>query len=250
MPNHSNILFNALAYILLFRKAQPLKMLYKTTTSFISILVFTFATTGSKAQKTCTVQIKSLQGTYEGGCLKGLANGQGCAKGVDTYKGTFKNGYPNGTGKYVWANGNTYEGEWKRGLRNGVGKYSYIEKGETKIKDGYWRKNVYTNPKQIEPIIVESKNVSPNTFFKRVSSGNKLSVFFTNKEAVVIPESLFMVATTGGDFEFGDTVGFVNIVFPFTCKIRYRSSNGIVTNDCVFIFTIEQEGDWNLTIKN
>ncbi|MDZ7607199.1 MAG: hypothetical protein U5K79_16780 [Cyclobacteriaceae bacterium] len=50
----------------------------------------------------------------EGECKKGLANGQGNAKGTDEYEGQFKDGLPHGTGTYIWANGDVYTGAWKK----------------------------------------------------------------------------------------------------------------------------------------
>ena len=53
----------------------------------------------------CSVSVDSLKGEYNGDCKKGKAEGKGTAVGIDSYKGNFKNGYPNGEGKYIWKNG-------------------------------------------------------------------------------------------------------------------------------------------------
>jgi len=42
--------------------------------------------------------VPALQGTYDGGCKNGMAQGKGTARGTDTYMGFFKNGLPNGKG--------------------------------------------------------------------------------------------------------------------------------------------------------
>ena len=52
----------------------------------------------------CTVVTEALKGTYEGGCKNEKADGTGTAKGEDSYTGEFKNGYPEGKGKYSWKN--------------------------------------------------------------------------------------------------------------------------------------------------
>lgn len=39
----------------------------------------------------------------------------------DMYFGTLLNNTPEGSGKYIWADGCTYEGEWRRGMRHGDG---------------------------------------------------------------------------------------------------------------------------------
>lgn len=222
----------------------------KNRITLIAILVFFVGSYSSTAQETNKVLVKNLQGAYEGDSKNGLANGQGNAKGTDTYVGAFKNGYPNGNGKYIWANGAIYEGEWKMGVRNGKGKYTYTKDGEEKIDDGSWKKDVFVKARQIPPIIIEEKNVNSGTFFNRVGNGNRLTISWMNLESFVEPQELHINVSSGGQFKNGKNVVFQNITFPFTCLISYRSSNSIVTNDCVYNFKIEQAGDWFLTIKN
>lgn len=87
----------------------------------------------------CLVAMDSIKGTYTGACNNGKANGEGKSVGIDTYEGTFKNGLPEGKGKYTWKNGNYYFGNWKKGLKDG--------KGEIHLEDsviyGFWKKDVY-----------------------------------------------------------------------------------------------------------
>ena len=42
-----------------------------------------------------------------------MANGTGTATGTDSYTGQFKNGYPDGKGKYTWKNGE-YKGKFEK----------------------------------------------------------------------------------------------------------------------------------------
>ena len=60
---------------------------------------------GNPLAQPCKVTPDSLQGTYNGSCKEGFANGKGAATGVDSYTGQFKDGFPDGTGKYSWKNG-------------------------------------------------------------------------------------------------------------------------------------------------
>ena|ERR1043165_941939 len=94
----------------------------KCTTVIASILftVFSFS-------QSCKVYVDSLKGQYTGGCQHGKANGYGTAIGVDTYTGNFKDGYPEGEGKYTWKNGTWYDGNWKRGLFEGNGTFNKID---------------------------------------------------------------------------------------------------------------------------
>ena len=66
-----------------------------------------------------------LRGSYEGDCYEKdeLADGQGVAKGADTYVGTFVKGRPDGKGTYTWENGARLEGTFKGGKAQGPGVY-------------------------------------------------------------------------------------------------------------------------------
>ena len=67
----------------------------------------------------CAVLLDSIKGTYVGDCANGKANGEGTASGTDVYQGAFKNGLPDGNGKYTWKNGDFFYGGWKKGLKEG-----------------------------------------------------------------------------------------------------------------------------------
>ncbi|XP_026414019.1 phosphatidylinositol 4-phosphate 5-kinase 9-like [Papaver somniferum] len=43
----------------------------------------------------------------------------------DSFSGSLLGNKPEGSGKYVWADGCTYDGEWRRGMRQGVGKIQW-----------------------------------------------------------------------------------------------------------------------------
>jgi hypothetical protein len=43
----------------------------------------------------------------------------------EEYKGLWKNGLPNGNGKYIWKNGNIYEGNYEDGKKKGFGKLTF-----------------------------------------------------------------------------------------------------------------------------
>lgn len=95
----------------------------------------------------CSVNVDSLKGQYIGDCKKGKANGKGTATGVDTYTGEFKNGYPDGYGKYTWKNGSRYDGYWKSGLFDGQGTL-FNTRDTTKadsvgVIKGFWKKGKY-----------------------------------------------------------------------------------------------------------
>lgn len=94
--------------------------------------------------QTCEVLVAALKGAYQGDCKKNKANGNGSAIGQDSYTGEFKNGYPDGKGRYSWKNGDWYEGEWKKGLREGKGTMFYKEENaKDSLLTGYWKKDKY-----------------------------------------------------------------------------------------------------------
>ena len=72
-------------------------------------------------RRPCTVRPQRLQGTYEGRCSAGVAEGRGKAVGEDTYEGEFADGVPSGQGVYTFASGTRYEGRFAGGRPNGPG---------------------------------------------------------------------------------------------------------------------------------
>ena len=120
------------------------------------VLVFLFISFSSYSQD-CTVQVEALKGTYDGNCRKNKADGKGTATGEDSYTGDFKNGYPDGRGKYIWKNGDWYEGEWKKGQRDGEGSMHYINvKTSDSLFAGFWKKDKYAG-KHEKPYLIHSK---------------------------------------------------------------------------------------------
>ncbi len=91
------------------------------------------------SQQKCKVLMPAISESYDGKCKKGLANGKGIAKGIDTYEGRFSKGFPNGIGIYTWASGNEYVGEWDFGSRHGEGIYKFKYQGKDSIQAGIWK---------------------------------------------------------------------------------------------------------------
>lgn len=75
--------------------------------------------------KGCYVADSDLRGTYTGECKNDKAHGFGKAVGKDTYEGEFVEGVINGTGTYLWSNGNRYVGKFQNGERHGLGTKIY-----------------------------------------------------------------------------------------------------------------------------
>ena len=111
--------------------------------------------------QSCIVSIDSLKGQYTGGCKHGKADGFGTAIGTDTYTGNFKNGYPDGEGKYTWKNGTWYNGRWKGGLFEGNGTFNKVDLAhpDTSIfVTGFWQAGNYVGKYQKPYSVVSLTN--------------------------------------------------------------------------------------------
>lgn len=109
----------------------------------IAIVIILFISFSAHSQ-TCEVEKETLKGTYSGDCKKNKAHGKGKAVGTDTYEGEFKNGLPDGQGKYTWSNKNEFEGKYIKGLRDGKGIMTFKREGaQDSVVEGYWKKDAY-----------------------------------------------------------------------------------------------------------
>ncbi len=73
----------------------------------------------------CKVIDPELQGGYAGPCVNGLAEGEGYATGIASYRGQFKAGRKDGQGVKTWPNGDRYEGQFVDGRKQGRGTYAW-----------------------------------------------------------------------------------------------------------------------------
>ena len=73
----------------------------------------------------CRVLDPELQAEYAGGCVNGLAQGMGSARGRAEYRGEFSAGMKHGQGVKSWPNGDRYEGSFVQDRKEGQGAYTY-----------------------------------------------------------------------------------------------------------------------------
>src|SRR5687767_8279771 len=74
----------------------------------------------------CKVLDPELQGSYDGGCVNGYAEGRGEARGRATYIGAFSAGRKHGKGVKTWpATGDRYEGDFVEDRKHGTGTYAW-----------------------------------------------------------------------------------------------------------------------------
>jgi hypothetical protein len=217
----------------------------------LAVLIFPICLVHSQEKEECKVLVPGLADAYQGGCKKGLANGQGKASGTDAYEGGFRNGYPNGKGIYTWASGNTYKGEWNMGMREGEGVFSGRLEGRDTIMSGIWKNDNYMGPKPNPPKVTTKYNVI-STSFVRNGEGSKISISFYQNGITNLVESLDFTCSSGSEIRSGNITTIWDIRFPFNCKINYRSWNSLKTQqyDCILEFEITQPGSWDLRVGN
>jgi hypothetical protein len=146
----------------------------------LSLFFLSFFLVASLLAQNCSVSVDSLKGNYTGDCNKGIANGKGIATGTDSYTGYFKNGYPDGEGKYVWKNGNTYEGSWKNGLFEGEGtlrKINFDNPDSELVLKGFWEKGKYMG-KYDKPYVVHTltNNITDVSVRQLKKSGSEITI--------------------------------------------------------------------------
>ena len=91
----------------------------------INVCLLWTLSSAAQAQSNCRVLDPELAGSYQGGCLDGLAHGEGSAKGAASYVGTFQSGRKQGKGTKIWPNGDRYEGSFADDRKEGVGSYTW-----------------------------------------------------------------------------------------------------------------------------
>lgn len=189
----------------------------------------------------CKVLTDSLKGSYTGECKSGKANGNGKAIGINTYEGEFKNGVPEGKGKYSWSNGNYYYGGWKKGLKEGKGELHQFENGKETLVTGFWKKDNYRGEYEHPFVITNVTSDIGRAQVEKMSS--------TETTVTVTVQSLGSSTTlTGGSFQTGTVMTahqvtrgqyisksssaltnkeitiFRGVIFPFKCTFNFGSS--------------------------
>ena len=205
----------------------------------------------SQDKKTnCRVLLNSISGTYEGGCRNGFAHGKGIAHGIDSYEGRFKEGLPNGSGKYTWANGNIYKGEWKKGKRHGIGTLYSSSNGES-IK-GYWKEDEFI--KEIEDPgyrVINQYNIENISFVKKGDDENKIVLKFMRDGKLHTDMDGLNIRVSSGLLNKSSSYVYRSIVLPWTCNIEFASFSKLtnLVYHCKVNYEITRKGSWEIIIK-
>lgn len=231
---------------------------------FAIIMFLVFSISSLYAQDECKVLIKAISDSYEGGCKKGLAHGEGVAKGTDRYEGRFKKGLPHGYGVYTWKSGDVYKGNFKKGEKKGLGKFVSADKKI--VKEGIFKADTFNREKEMPKYYIT---------FKQNVTNVSISASVKNTDQVIINlkrdgkyslnvNNLKIDATSGRKEETTNNIVFDAVSFPFECTIsfkapgrlnkttqtgKYSTSTAGVYTDCKVTYKIVEEGSWEVTIS-
>lgn len=222
----------------------------KKIAAIIFLFILPSLVYSQKHYETCQVLLKELQGEYKGECKKGLAHGQGFAKGTDSYQGKFKKGYPHGEGKYIWDENTYFEGHFRKGKKSGFGKSFSIINERDSITEGYWVNDIYIgkieNPKRYNTIYKLS--VERVTYIYRGDGGgrNDIMINFSRSGA----RGINMVANNGMFVNQDSRYGYENVDIPFKVSMRFTAVGkfGAGGMNCQLDFEILKEGCWDVII--
>lgn len=200
----------------------------------------------------CKVLKPEISNSYQGECKNGLAHGKGVAKGQDVYEGEFRKGYPDGEGTYTWANGSTYKGDWRKGLREGKGKYVWhTPKGDSTLV-GVWKRDQYSGTGISPYIVTQQQSISRYTIRKGLSAKNKITIQFVRGGNNLNEVNNLRISSTSGHEDYNASKLEINdIVFPLDIKLDFSVPNLLKNSnyDCIFYFTINETGSWDVIIN-
>ncbi len=208
---------------------------------------------GQQQTTNCKVLSAKLQGSYQGECKNRLAHGEGTAQGTDTYQGTFKEGVPQGKGKYVYSDGSYYIGEFKNGLRHGEGTLHVMDKESQTTQPG--KLGLWKNDEFIEEILekkyklIQSLNTMSTQFDKPDENQDRVEIFLGTRSIV---EGINVYASTGNHYVQGkNRIIIENVSYPLLVRMTYNSQKGISEVLPVRVeFELESKGHWKINVNS
>ncbi len=198
--------------------------------------------------------MESINGSYSGGCKKGLAHGNGRAEGLDSYEGGFKKGLPQGEGVYEWRSGKKFEGSFDKGLMHGKGVLTIPGFATDSLLTGYWRQDVYIGLEVIADVgIVSRRNVDRIQVNKYPGQEAQIRFRFL-KMGVKNGEMTDLTVTAPSglqQFSSGEVI-IDNPEFPFNTIITYKTPNKFNTSilDVRVQLDVNFRGIWVITLYN
>lgn len=230
----------------------------------------------SYSQSDCKVLYENINESYAGKCKKGLAHGNGIAKGKDTYEGSFRKGIPHGQGTYTYSEGDVYSGAWKDGERHGKGTYADASGGKYEgnwkagVKHGegtyyvqlperdttyigIWKDDEYVGPKPEATYKITYKRSVDRVNMIRIGDGNRLIIKLQRSGMRnTMVENYRFEWSSGNEIDLRHAKGWENLEFPFEGKITYTTPNKLGTSTFTVQvgFVINEPGEWELILHN
>lgn len=218
----------------------------------LSLLVVCSISLAQENQQECKVLMPEISDSYRGECKAGLAHGDGIASGVDVYQGKFKKGYPWGSGKYIWANGDYYEGRWKEGKKHGKG-ILYTQATDKELQ-GIWKNDEFVKEVKDPPYEVTLKYGVTGLNFYKYDENEPHDIEFQfqrdGSQSSIVGQ-LVLVSTSGSIKKSNTFSGFENVQFPFEGSVEFvePSRMGSVEVRYEVKFKIIEEGSWRIVIR-
>ncbi|MCF7568275.1 hypothetical protein L3X37_07850 [Sabulilitoribacter arenilitoris] len=215
------------------------------------ICCFTLNSSLVAAQEGCKVLLENISDTYKGECKKGVANGNGIAKGIDSFEGEFKKGYPHGNGTMTYANGSIYTGKWKKGKRDGNGVYTAKIDGQEIEQNGVWKGDKYIGKKKSQMYKVVTDMGVRNYKIRKVDDAvNQVTVEVKrNGERLRMPNTLI---GDSGNYRVDQNLGiFTGTNTPFEGSMNFTVNNigNPGTTIVNFNFIILEPGEWVVEVN-
>ncbi len=193
----------------------------------------------------CEVDMEAISGSYEGNCKKGQANGNGTAKGTDTYVGEFKKGLPHGAGTYTWANGSRFVGQFVRGIKEGEGEM--IKKtlaGTDSTYSGFWKDDEYIGKEKYPYKTLNSDPKIVKIQYNRLTSdGRSIAIKYQQSNQNVKHDDINItniMGTYSSVLQNPYKKEINNVIFPF---------QAIVNGSERWEFQITQPGGWEVIVS-
>ncbi len=223
---------------------------------FCGLLQLVFLTLNLSGQQPCQVLLETIDEHYEGDCRRGLAHGEGKARGGDSYVGDFKKGLPHGEGVYTWANGDMYVGSFKKGVKEGQG---VLTEADGSVHRGYWKDDKYVGEdKKPYELISQNPRVNRVHFRRGDEIPHHVDFRFTYLGRPVRARNLNVQNGFGVLINESDYIKTVEVYqFPFMGEITVEvesapdDTKGMPRQwwTANITFKINQPGKWVITIE-
>lgn len=216
------------------------------------------------AQYDCKVLSENLKGQYNGECKKGLANGDGSAKGIDSYTGSFKKGYPNGFGVYTFANGSNYIGNFRKGKKDGYGLMNTITEAKDLVQDyGLWLADSLLIPNDSKALFRVKNRKGVKLIDPRLDRDKAVkNQIWINFQVDGVPDKTVVISkaeiSSGKVLDIKERT--LNTVFafdeieefPVTFKLEYqiRQATHFEMQDCIIELTLFTSGLWEIDVNH